>query len=128
MTVSYEPVGLIRIERRNNTLVSLSEDEDAGWKKIRRVKTRFHLIEEVLHSVDEKIRQGVDNSDDVRAFICQLGDSVIQQMIRESALESGKMIVDPDRPPHGDSAWFKFVDIIDLDSLEKVYNTAEFQY
>src|SRR5690625_109161 len=97
MTLSYNPEGLIQIERGINTLVSLSEDEDAGWKKIRRVKTRFHLIEEVLHSVDEKIRQGVDNSDDVRAFICQLGDSVIQQMIRESALESGKMIVDPDR-------------------------------
>lgn len=128
MTLSYNPDGLVQIERGINTLVSLGEDEDAGWKKIRRVKTRFHLIEEVLHSVDEKIRQGVDNSGDVRAFICQLGDSVIQQMIRESALESGKMIVDPDRPPHGDSAWFKFVDIIDLDSLEKVYNTAEFQY
>lgn len=128
MTLSYNPDGLVQIERGINTLVSLGEGEDDGWKKIRRVKTRFHLIEEVLYKVDKIMRAGADNSDDTRAFICQQGDSTIQQMIRDGALESGKMIVDPDRPPHGDSAWFKFVDVIDLDSLEKAYNTAEFQY
>lgn len=128
MTLSYNPQGLVQIERGINTLVSLSEDEDAGWKKIRRVKTRFYLIEEILDKIDKTIRPGVDNSEDTRAFICQLGDSTIQRMIRDGALSSGKMIVDPERPAKGDSAWFVFKDIVDLDSLEKVYNTAEFKY
>lgn len=128
MTLSYDPDGMVQIERGINTLVSLAEDEDAGWKKIRRVKTRFYLIEDVLYKIDQIMRAGADNSEDTRAFICQQGDSTIQQMIRDGALESGKMIVDPDRPPQGDSAWFKFIDVIDLDSLEKAYNTAEFQY
>lgn len=128
MTLSYNPDGMVQIERGINTLVSLAEDEDAGWKKIRRVKTRFFLIEDVLYKIDKIMRAGADNSEDVRAFICQQGDSSIAQMIRDGALASGKMIVDPDRPPAGDSAWFKFVDIVDLDSLEKAYNTAEFQY
>lgn len=128
MTLSYDPDGMVQIERGINTLVSLGEDEDAGWKKIRRVKTRFYLIEDVMYKVDKIMRAGTDNSEDVRAFICQQGDSSIQQMIRDGALESGKMIVDPDRPPQGDSAWFKFVDVVDLDSLEKAYTTAEFQY
>lgn len=128
MTLSYDPDGMVQIERGINTLVSLAEDEDAGWKKIRRVKTRFFLIEDVLYKQDKKMRAGADNSEDVRAFICQLGDSSIAQMIRDGALASGRLIVDPDRPPAGDSAWFKFVDMIDLDSLEKAYNTAEFQH
>lgn len=128
MTLSYDPDGMVQIERGINTLVSLGEDEDAGWKKIRRVKTRFFLIEDVLYKIDKKMRAGVDNSEDVRAFICQLGDSSIAQMIRDGALASGRLIVDPDNPPVGDSAWFRFVDIIDLDSLEKAYSTAEFQH
>lgn len=128
MTLSYNPDGMVQIERGINTLVAMAEDEDAGWKKIRRVKTRFFLIEDILYKIDKIIRPGVDNSEDTRAFICQQGDSTIQQMIRDGALQSGKMVVDPDRAPQGDSAWFVFQDIVDLDSLEKVYNTAEFQY
>ena len=128
MTLSYNPDEMVQIERGINTLVSLGEDEDAGWKKVRRVKTRFFLVEDVLYKIDKIMRAGADNSEDVRAFICQQGDSSIAQMIRDGALERGKMIVDPDRPPQGDSAWFIFHDIKDLDSLEKVYNTAEFQY
>lgn len=128
MTLSYNPDGMVQIERGINTLVAMAEDEDAGWKKIRRVKTRFFLIEDILYKIDKIIRPGVDNSEDTRAFICQQGDSTIQQMIRDGALQSGKMIVDPSRSPQGDSAWFVFENIVDLDSLEKVYNTAEFQY
>lgn len=128
LTLSYNSDGMVQIERGINTLVSLDENEDAGWKKIRRVKIRFHLVEEILHKIEQTIRPGVDNSADVRAFICQLGDSTIEQMIRDGALESGRMVEDPDRPAQGDSAWFKFENIVDLDSLEKVYNTAEFRY
>lgn len=128
LTLSYNSDGMVQIEYGINTLVSLDEYEDDGWKKIRRVKTRFHLVEEILYKIEKTIRPGADNSADTRAFICQLGDSTIAQMIREGALESGRVIEDPDRPAQGDSAWFTFENIVDLDSLEKAYTTSEFQY
>lgn len=128
LTFSYNPDGMVQVERGINTLVSLGPDEDAGWKKIRRVKIRYRLIEEVSYKIDQKLRQDIDNSRDMRAFICQLGDSTILEMVRDGALQSGQMLEDPDRPAQGDSAWFVFQNMVDLDSLEKVYNTMEFQY
>lgn len=128
LTLSYNPDGMVQVERGINTLVSLGPDEDDGWKKLRRVKIRYRLIEDVCYKIDQKLRQDIDNSRDTRAFICQLGDSTILEMVRDGALEKGRMIEDPQRPAQGDSAWFIFEDIVDLDSLEKVYNKMEFQY
>ena len=128
MMLSYNADGMVQIDSGINTLVSLGEDEDAGWKKVRRVKIRYYLIEQILRRQEVIMRAGVDNTQDTRDFLCQTGNSVIEQMKREGSLEKGRMIEDPNRPAQGDSAWFIFEDIGDVDQLEKAYNTAEFQY
>lgn len=128
MLLSYNSDGMVQIDYGINTLVSLAEDEDDGWKKIRRVRIRYRLIENTLYVIEQKMRAGFDNSKDARAFICALGDTEIEKMITDGALENGRMIEDHNRPAQGDSAWFRFVDIEDLDALEKAYNTFEFKY
>jgi hypothetical protein len=42
-------------------------------------------------------------------------------------LEGGKMVLDADNPPLGDSAWFKLA-VDDLDSGEKLYFTFGFRF
>ena len=45
------------IEKAINTLVTLSKDQDAGWKKIRRVKERFELMDRVEQTTEVLIGQ-----------------------------------------------------------------------
>lgn len=120
--------GIPKIDYGINTLVSLGEDEDEGWKKLRRVRTRYELIDRITVKIDKAMSNNIDNSHDDRQFICTLANGEIGQMIREGGLESGEMIVDPDTAPEGDSAWFKFDNLVDLDGLEKAYLAFGFQY
>lgn len=54
------------IEKAINTLTVLSADQDAGWKKIRRMKTRFEL-ENRVDATLEAMDGSIDNNDNGRA-------------------------------------------------------------
>lgn len=127
LTFSLNPQGLAQIDYGINTKVSLSAEEDEGWKKIRRVRTRFELIDRAVFTLHPYLGKW-DNSEDGRAFVVTIVNGIIGVMTRDGALESGELIVDPDNVPVGDSAWFKFVDLVDLDSIEKVYLDFGFQF
>ena len=127
LTFSLNPDGLAQIDYGINTKVTLLADEDEGWKKIRRTRTRFELIDRIVFTLHPYLGKW-DNNDDGRAFVITIANGIIQGMIREGGLESGQLIVDPDIPPQGDSAWFRFTDLIDLDSIEKLYMDFGFQF
>ncbi|GKV54238.1 hypothetical protein NCCP2222_01850 [Sporosarcina sp. NCCP-2222] len=128
MAFSLNSDGIPQIDYGINTLVSLGEDEDEGWKKLRRVRTRYELIDRITNKVHKAMANNIDNWDDGRQTLITLANGEIGQMIREGALASGEMIVDPDNAPEGDSAWFKFNNLVDLDGLEKAYLAFGFQY
>lgn len=56
------------IEKAINTLTVLSADQDKGWKKIRRMKTRFELEDRVDATI-ENLGTSLDNDDDGRATV-----------------------------------------------------------
>lgn len=130
LVFSLNPDGLAQIDYGINTLVSLSDEEDEGWKKIRRVRTRFELIDRVAFTLDRAIGsgEGIPNSNDGRQFVITVANGIINDMIREGGLESGELVIDESNPSHGDSAWFKFQDLIDLDGIEKLYLAFGFKY
>ncbi|WP_060210314.1 phage tail sheath protein [Sporosarcina koreensis] len=128
MVFSLNADGIPQIDYGINTLVSLGEDEDEGWKKLRRVRTRYELIDRITTQISRAMSNNVDNSPDGRQFLITLANGEIGQMTREGGLLSGEMIVDPDTAPEGDSAWFKFDNLVDLDGLEKAYLAFGFQY
>lgn len=128
MVFSLNSDGIPQIDYGINTLVSLREDEDEGWKKLRRVRTRYELIDRITVAIATSMANNLDNNHDDRQFVCTLANGEIGQMVREGGLESGEMIVDPDTPPEGDSAWFTFDNLVDLDGLEKAYLAFGFQY
>ena len=128
MVFSLNSDGVPQIDYGINTLVSLGEDEDEGWKKLRRVRTRYELIDRITVKIHKAMANDKDNNNDDRQFICTLANGEILQMTIEGGLESGKMIVDPTTTPEGDSAWFTFDNLVDLDGLEKAYLAFGFQY
>lgn len=119
--------GQVWIEQGINTLITPTGDEDEGWKKIRRVKTRFELMQRVGDTVDKLVGK-INNDTDGRAAIVAAGQSVIDTMIAEKKLASGStMTEDESNPAHGDSAWF-ILAVDDIDSMEKIYLTYRFRF
>lgn len=116
----------IQIEKAINTLVTLGADQDAGWKKIRRVKERFELMDRVDTTLEPMVGK-VDNDTDGRAAIVAAAQRVIDAMIGEKKLLAGTVIEDEANPPRGDMAWF-ILAVDDLDSIETIYLTYRFRF
>lgn len=115
------------IEKAINTLVTLSGDQDAGWKKIRRMKTRYELMNRVDATVEPMVGP-VDNDDDGRAAVISAIQDVINAMVGEKKIAPGGTVyLDNSNPPKGDSAWF-LIAVDDVDSLEHIYLTYRFRF
>ncbi|MCD8308890.1 MAG: phage tail sheath family protein [Clostridia bacterium] len=119
--------GQVWIEQGINTLITPSGEEDNGWKKIRRVKTRFELMQRIGDTVDALIGK-INNDTDGRAAVVAAGQSVIDTMIAEGKLDTGsEMAEDESNPAKGDSAWF-IIAVDDIDSMEFIYLTYRFRF
>ena len=116
----------VQIEYGINTFVSPTADYDAGWKKIRRVRTRDNLIARISATWEPLIGK-LNNNPDGRATLVAAAQGVINDMIRDGALSAGTITEDPNNPPSGDSAWF-VCQVDDNDSAEKLYITFGFRF
>lgn len=116
----------VQIEYGINTFVTVTADMDAGWKKIRRVRTRDNLMDRISATWEPLVGK-ISNSPDGRATLIAAAQGIINKMVAEGALLSGTIVEDKNNPPTGDSAWF-VVQVDDLDSAEKVYITFAFRF
>lgn len=117
---SEAPSGVVWVEQGITTLVTPSGDDDAGWKKIKRVKTRFELFDRINDTVAPLMGQ-VSNNADGRAAVIQLVSGVLLAMRNEGKIEADyEVIEDSSNPAVGESAWF-LIGYTDVDALEKVY-------
>lgn len=119
--------GQVWIEQGINTLITPNAEQDEGWKKIRRVKTRFELMQRMDDSLEKMIGR-VNNDPDGRASVIAAGNKLIKLMNREGKLlEGGYMREDAGNPPEGDSAWF-IIAVDDIDSIEFVYLVYRYRF
>lgn len=127
LTFSLSAANVVWVEQGINTLVSPGANDDEGWKKIKRVKVRFELFQRLNDSTEPLVGK-VNNDEDGRANVIQVGNNVCREMIAEKKLLAGARVeLDPDNPPQGDSAWFiVFAD--DVDALEKLYFNFKFRF
>ena len=117
----------IQIDNAINTLVTLTPELDDGWKKIRRTKCRFELMDRTNRTFDRLVGK-LNNDSNGQATLVAAGQRIINEMIAEGKLVFGSYVeLDPAHRPEGDSVWFKF-HILDLDSVEKIYSTFVFRY
>lgn len=110
-----------------NTLLTLAENQDEGWKKIRRVATRFEIFDRIDRAVAPLI--GQVNCDNIGiGDVVMRGQSVLDAMVQEGKLKEGaSFIEDPEHKRGTDFAHFK-INVDDLDSLEKIYLRYQFRF
>lgn len=126
LLVSMGPDGQVWFDAGINTLINPSDEQDEGWKKIRRVKTRYELMDRIDRTLAPKVGRINCDTDGI-AFIIQSATGVIKEMIAEKKLSAGTFYEDPANPHAGDSAWF-IIECDDIDSLEKIYLHYQFRY
>ncbi len=116
----------VQIEYGINTFVTPTATMDAGWKKIRRVRTRDALMDRIAAAWEALVGK-VNNDANGRATLIAAAQGVIQDMVAEGAILGGTVSEDESNPPAGDSAWF-VVQVDDLDSAEKAYISFGFRF
>lgn len=111
-----------------NTLMHPKDNQDDGWKKIKRVAVRNELMMRVDKTVAKKVGR-VNNDADGHADVIQAGQSVLNTMVAEGGkiLEGATFYLDANNPPQGDEAWF-VIDADDIDAMEKIYLLYRFRY
>ena len=129
LLLSTSPDGSVWYDTGINTLTKLNENtQDEGWKKIRRVKVRFEMIDRLDRELTPKVGKVSADSDGI-ADIIQAAQRVLDAMANnEGKLHPGATFTeDPSNPYNGDSAWF-IIQADDIDSLEKIYLHYQFRY
>ncbi|MDR1822022.1 MAG: phage tail sheath subtilisin-like domain-containing protein [Oscillospiraceae bacterium] len=127
LLLSRSASGEIWIESGITSLSSPHDNEDGGWKKIKRTMIRFELMTRLGIAVDALVGQ-VNNDNDGIATVLQEANGVIGAMVSENKLKPGSYVeLSADTPPTDDSAWFN-VYANDVDSLEKLYFLFSFNY
>ena len=126
LLLSSGPDGQIWFDSGINTLISPAENQDDGWKKIRRVKTRYELMDRIDRTLAPKVGKINCDTDGI-SYIIQSAMGIIKSMIAEGKISAGSFYEDPENPHAGDSAWF-IIECDDIDSLEKIYLHYQFRY
>lgn len=128
LMVSMSSDGSIWYDSGVNTLITPDEaTQDLGWKKIRRTKVRFEMIDRLDRTMAPKVGR-VSASTDGIADVVQAGQRVLTAMVDEGKLQRGATFMeDKANPASGDSAYF-IIQADDNDSLEKIYLHYQFRY
>lgn len=117
----------IWVDNAITTLVTLDANMDEGWRKVRRTKCRFELMDRINRTHD-KLIGNINNDDNGRATIIAAAQKVINEMAGEAKLMPASYVeLDEAHPPEGDSVWLKLY-ILDIDSAEFIYSTYQFKY
>lgn len=127
MVLSLNDEDQVWIDNSINTLVTLGNDQDEGWKKIRRTKCRFELMTRINRTCDKLVGR-LNNDANGRATLVTAMNSVIREMIGERKLFEGSYAAEDTRyKPVADRAYF-VLHIGDIDSLEKIYLGYKFSH
>ena len=109
-----------------NTLTSLDANQDVGWKKERRVRIRYDLMNRI-DVAWEPLLGKVGNTDKGQDTLMVRARGVVLDMVREDLLFPESYVeLDPDNPSTADTIYVRGV-IWDVDSIEFAYVTFKFQ-
>lgn len=126
LVLSYNASNQVWIDSAINTLVTPSDTQDDGWKKIRRTLTRFELMRRMNALADTLIGK-IDNDGNGRATVVSQLQTIGDAMIEEDKIVSCAVSESEIYAPEGDSAWFN-IDVIDKDSVEHIYLIYSFSF
>lgn len=126
IVLSYNSQKQVWIDNAINTLVTPADNQDNGWKKIRRVKTRYELIRRINAAADALVGK-VDNDTDGRSAVVSKLQKIGDSMATDKKLTYCNVSENQNYTADADSAWF-IVDVVDKDSIEHIYMEFKFQF
>lgn len=126
IVLSTNASGQVWIDYAINTLVTPDDEQDEGWKKLRRTKTRFELMTRCNDQADSMIGK-VNNDTNGRATVVAQLQTIVNSMVSEGKLVQGTVSEDTANTADGDYAFF-VIDVVDLDSIEHIYLTYRFRF
>ena len=126
LVISKSAEGKVWIDNAINSLVERPESREAGWKKLRRTKTRFELMYRMNTTADGLVGN-VDNDKNGRETVIAKLNEVANAMVQEGKLISCTVAEHPDKAANADYAYF-LIDVVDKDSLEHLYLYYNFSY
>lgn len=132
-TFSLSFRGRVWISEGVNTLTDAAlppiwaESMSQAWGKMRRVMTRFYLIDDITAQWDDMIGS-VNNTETGRGVLKTAAQAVVNTYIATGALISGTVVVDVTRQPtaEADEAFFVFTNLVDADGAERLILNAMF--
>lgn len=127
LLLSPNDEGQVWFDAAINTLVKPGDNQDDGWKKIRRTSTRFEMFDRIDRALAPLI--GKVDCDDIGVGDCVIqGQSVLDAMISESKLVDGATFAEDTTKTRGSDYAYFVIEADDKDSLEKIYLTYQFRF
>lgn len=126
LVLSTNSAGAVWCDNAITTLITPDADHDSGWKKIRRVKTRFELMYRANAAADQLVGK-VDNDVNGRAVIISNIQGICNDMIDEGKLQYADVTESSTVKANGDTCGFD-IDIVDRDSAEHIYMTYYYRF
>ena len=127
LLLSPNAEGQVWFDSGINTLVTLGEEQDEGWKKIRRTSTRFEMFDRIDRNVAPLI--GKVNCDDIGiGDVILRGQAILDAMVKEKKLKAGASFAEDTEHRRGSDYAHFVIAADDLDSLEKIYLRYQFRF
>ena len=127
LLLSPNDEGQVWFDAGINTLVTLGENQDEGWKKIRRTATRFEIFDRIDRAVAPLI--GQVNCDNIGiGDVIMRGQSILDAMVLEGKLQAGATFAEDAAYKRGSDYAHFIINADDLDSLEKIYLRYQFRF
>lgn len=126
LVLSVSPDNKVWIDSGINTLINPADNKDAGWKKIRRVKTRYELLYRANAQADALVGK-VDNDVNGRSTIIAKLQKICNDMVQEGKLVQATVTENSTYVADTDNCYFDF-DVIDKDSAEHIYLFYKFRF
>lgn len=126
LVLSYDTNDKVWVDSGINTLIHPADNKDEGWKKIRRVRTRYELMYRANAQADALVGK-VDNDINGRATIIGKIQKICNDMMDEGKIMEATVTESSEYKADTDSCWF-VIDVIDKDSAEHIYLFYRFQF
>ncbi|MCQ4363060.1 phage tail sheath subtilisin-like domain-containing protein [Mycobacterium gordonae] len=91
-------------------------------KKIRSIRARQAIIDDISTTADESYIGKLQNNEDGRAALIAAITKYLETLEDANVLEGPVVILDPDNPPVGDKV-FLVISYVEIDSMERIFFT-----
>lgn len=127
LMLSISPDKAIWFDSGINTRTVLEDNQDAGWKKIKRTAVRNEAMSRIDQAIAMKTGK-VNNDSDGQADVKQAALNVLNLMAVEKKILPGATFeLDPQNPAQGDESWW-VIEMDDIDTMEKIYLHYRYRY